>query len=146
MQPPPVPSKDAEHLRTLSICHYVVAGLSLFGIGFLFLHYMIMKTVLTNPEMWKNAKEPMPFSPQEFFGWFQWFYLIMGVFILASGVLTLMSGRFLGRRVKRTFSLVIAGLNCLFFPFGTVLGVFTLIVLTKESVMRLYAEAESSVN
>lgn len=141
MQPPPVPSKDAEHLRTLSICHYVVAGLSLFGIAFLALHYAIMSTVFGNPKLWEKAKEPPPFDPVQFFHLMQWFYLLIGLFILACGIVTLMSGRFLGKRVNRTFSLIIAGLNCLFVPFGTILGVFTLVVLTKESVIRLYEES-----
>lgn len=141
-----MPSRDSEHLRTLSICHYVVAGLSMFGIGFLLLHYMIVKTVFATPQIWKHTKEPMPFSPQEFLAFFQWFYLFMGLFILAAGILTLMSGRCLGRRVNRTFSIVVAGLNCLFFPFGTILGVFTIIVLTRDSVAQLYVQSEPEVN
>jgi hypothetical protein len=34
--------------------------------------------------------------------------------------------------------MVIAGINCLSFPFGTALGIFTLIVLSRESVQALY--------
>ena len=141
MQPPPIPNKDAENLRTLAICHYVVSGLSLLGLGFLGLHYSIMRMVFDNPQMWEKAKSPPPFNPDEFLHFFQWFYLLFGVLIVVSGILTLMAGRFIHRRVNRTFSIVIAGFNCLHFPFGTLLGVFTLIVLTKDSVMRLYTEA-----
>jgi hypothetical protein len=54
-----------------------------------------------------------------------------------------LSGRFIQRRVNRTFSIVVSGFLCLFFPFGTILGIFTLIVLTRESVIRLYAEAKA---
>lgn len=143
MQPPPIPSKDAENLRTLAICHYVVSGLSLLGIGFLGLHYSIMHMVFDNPKLWEKAKESPPFNPAEFIHIFKWFYLICGVVILAGGILTLISGRFIHRRVNRTFSIVIAGLNCLHFPFGTLLGIFTIIVLTKDSVMRLYAQSET---
>ena len=143
MQPPPIPNKDTDNLRTLAICHYVVSGLSLLGLGFLGLHYSIMRMVFDNPQMWEKAKSPPPFNPAEFFHLFQWFYLLFGVLILVSGILTLIAGRFIHRRVNRTFSIVIAGLNCLHFPFGTVLGVFTLILLTKESVMRLYTQAET---
>lgn len=143
MQPPPIPNKDAENLRTLAICHYVVSGLSLLGLGFLALHYAIMRMVFDNPKLWEKAKEPPPFNPTEFFHLVQWFYLIFGVLIVAGGILTLMSGRFIHRRTNRTFSIVIAGLNCLQFPFGTLLGIFTLIVLTKDSVMRLYEQSET---
>ncbi len=143
MLPPPIPSKDRDHLRTLSVCHYVFAGLSVLGLGFLGVHYAIMKTVFANPQMWENAKEQPPFDPQELFGYFQWFYVLGGFVMVVMGVLTLMSGRFLARRVNRSFSMVIAGLNCMVFPFGTALGVCTLIVLTKESVARLYAESDA---
>jgi hypothetical protein len=44
---------------------------------------------------------------------------------------------------SRLFSLIVAGFMCMFFPFGTALGVFTFIVLTRESVRRLYFETES---
>jgi hypothetical protein len=33
-----------------------------------------------------------------------------------------------------------AGFACLFMPFGTLLGVFTIIVLQRDSVRRLYGE------
>jgi len=36
------------------------------------------------------------------------------------------------------FSLIIAGINCVQFPFGTVLGVFTFVVLLRDSVRELY--------
>lgn len=143
MQPPPIPNKDAENLRTIAICHYVVSGLSLFALAFLGLHYSIFKVFFANPQMWENQKQPQPFNPAEFFAIFQWFYLIFGILILVGGILTFLSGRFIHRRVNRTFSLVIAGLNCMHFPFGTLLGVFTLIILTKDSVMQLYAQSKS---
>jgi hypothetical protein len=38
------------------------------------------------------------------------------------------------------FSLVIAGVQCMFAPFGTALGVFTIIVLTRDSVRRQYPD------
>ena len=143
MTPPPLPNKDREHLRILVICHYVMAGLTLPGIGFLALHYSIMNHVMGNSKMWEKMKDPPPFDPVEFFGYFKWFYLAMGLMLLTSGVLTLMAGRSLQKRKRRVFTIVIAALNCLHFPLGTLLGIFTLIVLSRESVERLYLEEES---
>ena len=40
---------------------------------------------------------------------------------------------------SRTFCLIIAGLECISFPLGTLLGVFTLITLNRESVKTLFA-------
>lgn len=143
MQPPPIPTKDNEHLRTLAICHYVVAGLSIVGLGFLAFHYSMMHMIFDNPQMWEKAKSPPPFNPAEFLHLFRWFYIVFGGIMVAAGILTLMSGRFIQRRVNRTFSIVIACLNCLHMPFGTLLGVFTLIVLTKDSVIQLYAQSQA---
>ena len=56
------------------------------------------------------------------------------------GALTLLSGYFIVRRKCRTFSLVIAGINCLSIPLGTTLGVFTIIVLMRDSVKTIYTE------
>jgi hypothetical protein len=142
MNPPSVPSPDTDHLRVLAICHYITAGLTLLMSAFIPLHYVIMKMIFTRPEMMKPQPglPAMPFDPAEFFALFQWFYLIAAVFMLAAVVLTAMSGRYIQRRVNRLFSLIVAGFLCMFFPFGTALGVFTFIVLTRESVRRIYAE------
>lgn len=51
---------------------------------------------------------------------------------------TFISGRCLARRRNRLFSFVMAAFLCMFMPFGTVLGIFTIIVLSRESVKRLY--------
>lgn len=143
MQPPPVPSKDAEHLRALAICHYVMAGLAVVGLAFLALHYSIMRMVFMNPKFMEKPAGDMPLTPAEFMGFFQWFYVFMAVWLVVGGILTFISGRFIHRRVNRAFSLVIAGLNCLHFPFGTALGVCSLIVLTKDSVLQLYANTHT---
>lgn len=150
MKPPPIPCNDAEHLRTLAICHYIKAGLTLMMCAFIPLHYAVMRMVFTSPEFTKGGQAeqqtggPLPFDPLEFFSFFQWFYVIAAVFMLAAIILTVMSARFMQRRVHRTFSIVVAGFLCLLFPLGTLLGVFTLIVLTRDSVMRLYAQSEAA--
>ena len=59
-------------------------------------------------------------------------------FLLASLVGNLLSAIFLGQRRHRTFSLLVAGLNCLHVPVGTVLGVFTFVVLLRPSVREAY--------
>ena len=149
-RPPPAPStlppevtiqnqqrRDREHLKLLSIFHFVFGGLALLGIGFLFVHYFIMHTVFSNAELWKSQKEAMP--PKAFLDAFIWFYLFMGVMLLTGLVLNMLSGLFLSQKRHRVFSLIIGGLNCLQIPFGTALGVFTIIVLSRDSVRELYS-------
>ena len=154
--PPPIPTPqlpplyrdqrkvDADHLRTLSICHYVGAGLSVLGLGFIGLHYAMMSTmtsVINNPEMWENAKEgPPPAAFLEIFSMLKWFYLFGIVVVLAYGIANFLSARFIKERRHRMFSLVVSGLNCLHIPLGTLLGVFTIIVLGRDSVREIYKD------
>jgi hypothetical protein len=129
---------DADHLKLLAIFHFVGAGFALIGILFLLLHYTIMHSVFANPEMWKNQKQPMPMPPEQIFAMMKWVYLAGAVWFVSSGVLNVISGLCLRARKARTFSLVVAGINCLHIPLGTVLGVFTIIVLLRDSVRELY--------
>jgi hypothetical protein len=127
---------DADHLKLLSIFHFVGAGLALLGILFVLGHYAIFRTFFSNPKMWDNQKQGAP--PAEFFAIFKWFYLAFGVWFFSSCVLNLISGLCIRAKRYRTFSLVVAAINCLHIPLGTVLGVFTLIVLIRDSVRELY--------
>jgi membrane protein YqaA with SNARE-associated domain len=43
------------------------------------------------------------------------------------------------------FAFAIACVECLFIPFGTILGVFTIIVLSREPVKALFAATRISV-
>lgn len=103
---------------------------------FLIAHYSIFNLFFTNPKLWEDQKQGPP--PMEIFGVLKWFYLIGAVWIVGSGILNLVSGLCIRARKHRTFTMVVAGINCLHFPFGTVLGVFTLIVLIRESVREMY--------
>jgi hypothetical protein len=134
----PEQDRDNEHLKLLSIFHFVAGSLALCGIGFLVLHYFVMHTVFANPQMWKGPNGPAG-PPAEFFQIFRWFYLVMGLAMAVAFLANVASGIFLRQRKHRTFSLVVAALNCLQIPFGTVLGVFTIIILMRESVRKAYA-------
>jgi outer membrane lipoprotein-sorting protein len=134
--------RDREHVKLLAIFHFVFAGLAFVGIGFLCVHYGIMHTVFSNPDIWKSQPQIMP--PKAFLDAFIWFYLFMGVLLLTGLALNVLSGIFLLRKRNRVFSLVIGGLNCLQIPFGTALGVFTILVLSRDSVRQLYSGPAST--
>jgi hypothetical protein len=143
--PPPFQySRDGQHLKLLVIFHFIYAGLSVFYMAFLFLHYMIMSTVFSNPHMFDNARQPPPFDPVQFIHAFMWFYVFMGAWGLISLIANITSALCLRARKNRMLSLVVAGLNCIGVPFGTALGVCTIIVLIRPSVMPLYHESPSN--
>lgn len=144
MEPPPLPyfenlrQKDDEHLNLLAVFHFVVGGLCVLFIGFVVMHYLVMKQVFLSPEIWKGTGGAFHAPPAGVFQVFAWFYVAMGMVCLVSGIANVLSGLFLQRKKHRTFSLIVGAVNCLQMPFGTVLGVFTLLVLLRESVRQSY--------
>jgi hypothetical protein len=135
--PPPLhQSQDEEHLRLLAIFHYVVAIIGAFFACFPLLHVAMGAMMITNPHFMSGGQKGTP-PPS-----LGYLFIAMGcVFVLfgwAAAICTFISGRCSARRRKRLFSFVVAAILCMFVPFGTVLGVFTIIVLSKESVQRLY--------
>ena len=125
-------TQDEQHLDLLAIFHYIVGGLTaLFSCIFL-LHVAMGIAMLCGTFDGKDA-------PPRIFAWI--FILFPSVFILAGWILAgfiIAAGRRLKRRVSHTFCLVIAGLECILMPLGTVLGVFTIVVLMKDSVKQLF--------
>ena len=73
-----------------------------------------------------------------------WFYLVLALWCMACAILNLLTGIFLRTRKYRTFSFVVAALNCLQIPIGTVLGIFTIVVLARDSVRELYEATNRS--
>ena len=135
--PPLINTKDEEHLRLLATFHYVVAGLGALFACFPLLHVAMGIMMLSDPKFLAPANSAPP--PPAFLGWL--FIAFPAMFILfgwAAAICTFISGRFIAKREKRMFSFVVGALLCMFMPFGTVLGIFTIIVLSRESVQRLY--------
>jgi hypothetical protein len=53
------------------------------------------------------------------------------------------AGRCLARARHWTFCVVMAAISCAFFPFGTVLGVFTIVALAKPEAKELFEPSGS---
>ena len=99
-----------------------------------------MHAFLGNPKMWTSPSQSNAPNPAEFFAVFKWFYLVFALWFIASGLLNLLSGIFLRARKHRIFSIVVAYINCLYMPLGTILGVFTILVLARDTVREAYDE------
>jgi hypothetical protein len=130
-------NKDEEHLKLLSIFHYIAGGLAGLFALFPVIHLVLGFVFILAPEVFESKGE----APPAFVGWF--FVIFAGLFIIIGWVFAafvITTGRFLARRRHRLFCLVIAGIECAFIPFGTVLGVFTIIVLMRESVKELFSK------
>jgi hypothetical protein len=55
-----------------------------------------------------------------------------------SGACFVIAGRSLPLRKRYSFALAIACIECPFIPFGTILGVFTIVARSRESVKALF--------
>ena len=134
-------NQDREHLRLLAIFHYVVAGLA--GLFSLFpLLYTTIGTISIFAARHGTAK-PGEELPPEFLGWI--FAVIGSVLFLiglAMAICILITGRSLALRKRYSFAIVMACIECLFIPFGTILGVFTIVALSRESVRTLFLTAQ----
>jgi hypothetical protein len=126
-------NRDIEHLRLLSIFHYVAGGLLAF-LGCFAIIYVVLGAVIASGRLPNGST-----TPPTALGFM---FIAIGVFglLFAWGLATclFLSGRFMSARRHQTFSIVVAAISCLQIPFGTVLGVFTLIVLSRQSVRALY--------
>jgi hypothetical protein len=132
--------RDTEQLNLLAIFHYVVAGLAAL-FSFFPLLYTTIGAIFIFAARHGTAK-PGEDLPPEFLGWI--FAVIGSVLFLiglAMAICILIAGRSLALRKRYTFALVMACIECLFIPFGTILGVFTIVVLSRESVRGLFSTA-----
>ena len=125
-------SQDSEHLKLLAIFHYVVAGMTAIFACFPFIHFF-MGLALATGALGATDAEARPVGIG--------LMVIAGLFILAGWTLAALiaySGRSLQTRRRYTYCLVMAGVECIFMPVGTVLGVFTIIVLMRDTVKELF--------
>ena len=125
-------SQDSEHLKLLSIFHYVVAAMTALFACIPFIHFF-MGLALATGAFPDTDPEAQPVGI--------FIMIFAGLFILAGWALAVLiayAGRSLQTRRRYTYCLVMAGVECIFMPFGTVLGVFTIIVLMRDSVKDMF--------
>ena len=136
---PPLPApvavataEDLSQLRLLAVFHYVVAAMTALFSLFPVIHLAVGIAMVTGT---MAGNDP----DARFAGWL--FIAFASVFILCGLALATaiaFAGRNLQLQRRHTYCLVVAGLSCMLMPFGTVLGVFTLIVLLRPGVKALF--------
>lgn len=124
---------DVQHLKLLSIFHYIVGGITAIFSCMFIIHVGMGIAMLTGAF---NGQNPPPIS----FAWL--FILFPGIIMLCGWALSIcmiIAGRRLTQQRSRLYCLIIAGLECMLMPLGTVLGVFTIVVLMKDSVKERFS-------
>ena len=121
-------AQEEQHLQLLAIFHYIVGGLAALFACFPLIHLTIDLVMVFGGFSGNQA-------PPAFVDWL--FIILGGGFFLVGqslAICIIIAGRFLGQRKRYLFVFVVACCECLFMPFGTVLGVFTVVFLSPEPV------------
>ena len=128
-------NQDLEHLKLLSIFHYIVGGLACFC-GLLWILYIVSGIILIIASGSMASDDRMGASIGGVVA------IVVGVFLFvlfeAYGILGIIAGRKFAKHQGYRFCFVLAIFTCLNFPLGTALGVFTIIVLNRPSVKALF--------
>lgn len=130
--------QDLEHVKLLAIFHYVAAGMAAMVACIPFIH-LFMGLALATGFFGETDPEARPIGLV--------IVVVAACIILLGWVfaaLVAFAGRSLQTRKRYTFCLIMAGVECLFMPVGTVLGVFTIIVLMREPVKGLFGTPVNS--
>lgn len=125
---------DEQYLKLLSIFHYIVGAIAGLFACFPIIHFVIGIGLIVSS--FSGASQD---SPTILIGLL--FTVIAGGIILigwAFAICIMIVGNFIAKRKNHMFCLVMAGVECIFTPFGTVLGVFTIITITRPSVKELF--------
>ena len=127
-------NNDAEQLRLLSVFHFVVGGIAaLFAL--LPAMHLFMGIAMVSGRFDEGSNQ----TEARLFGWF---FIVLASAMIVAGLAfatsMILAGRFLAQRAYYTFCFVVAALECVFVPFGTVLGVFTIVVLQRPAVKEMF--------
>jgi hypothetical protein len=130
-------AEDQAHLKTLSICWYVWAGFAVFGAlcGGLYLIIGVIAAVVGGAE---NEEEAVAMGVM-----FGGMGLLIMLVVIPLAVLNFLAAKGLNQRRRKTLIYVMAAIACTSVPLGTVLGVFTFIVMGRPTVKGAFDEAAS---
>ena len=125
------PARASSELRHLPLLHYAVAALTFLFASLFLLHVGFGLTMMFKPEIFDDQQRgQMEITGPLFLG--------VGLAVVTMGWATAAAiaaaGRFIRQRRHHTFCMVVGGVSCMFFPIGTALGVYTLIVLNRDYV------------
>lgn len=128
---------DQEHLRLLPVFYWVLGAMDvLFSLyGLIYVGFGALFALAPFPSTSASSS-----PPPAFMGWF--FFAFGAAFMIAFGIsaaLKIAAGFWIKKRRRHAATLVVAGLSCISMPFGTIVGVFTFLVLLRPSVVEMFS-------
>lgn len=130
--------KFEKQLKVAGVLFMALAGLCLVVLLFLPLHYTMMKSMM---QMDFPRHQDAP-DPRRMFKSMQTpiylMYGFLGFFSLLFGGMSLATGINLYRKTHRTVCIIGSAAVCIWFPIGTALGVWTLLILFDKASRPLF--------
>lgn len=124
------------NLNTFRIL-YIIKGILTLCFSLFFIFYACMGLVFNTAITHSPNSPELPFN-------FGWIFVIIGaiglIFCVTFGVLTLLASKYIKEVKNYNFIFAIAVINCLTGVLGILLGVFTLVELTKPEVKQLFGK------
>jgi hypothetical protein len=119
--------QNSDMISLVSIFHFVLGGFQML-FSLVGLVYVAIGAMVASGAMESTKGNPPP--PE--LGWvFGGFGVVFVLVFVTIGFLTIRAGINIRRRRRRTFCMVIDSILCLMVPFGTIVGIFGLVLLTK---------------
>lgn len=126
--------QDEQYLKVLSIFHYAVGGITAFFSLIPIIHIAMGIAMIGGA----FGKEPQAIG-----------YLFIGIGIvcitlgMCMAAAMVLAGRMISKRRRWLFCIVVGCVECMMFPFGTVIGVFALILLLKDGIRAEFSSGEA---
>ncbi|WP_417389726.1 hypothetical protein [Gimesia sp.] len=134
--------KLEKQLKVAGVLFMVLAGFCLLGLLLLPLHYMMMKSMMQSFEQIDFPQPQLGPDPREMFLTMQppiyLMYGFMGFLGLMFGGMSLVTGINLYRKTHLVWCIVGSAAVCIWFPIGTALGVWTLMILFDKQARPLF--------
>jgi hypothetical protein len=132
---------DDEHLRLLAIGHGIAAAFNVVFALFIFGYATFFSMILRSfPSSGGVDSFPDGFEPLALIGVLSTFG---GLAFIVGGIGESMTARYLTQRTNHTFCVIVSALDCLSVPFGTLLGIATLITLERPGVRAQFQSRQS---
>ena len=121
--------RDQSHLNTLSVCYYILSGLTALYGCIPIIHLILGIVFVTQAPRMGHGGPPVAIG---------WIFIGVGLMIIlfawTMAAMLFTTARYIKQRRGYTFCFVIACIACLQMPMGTVLGIFTIVVLQRPGV------------
>lgn len=133
VQPLQITANEEKQLDQLALGFKVYAAVQALFACFPFIHLFIGIMVVTGG--FGNDKN----GPPPAFGWI---FIVIGTIFITLGwtvaICNYYAGKFIKERRNYTYCFIMSCVDCALMPFGTILGIFSIILLIKEQIKETF--------